>query len=79
MVLDVFSDKSGTGWNLSFRSGHEEVKDLFDLVFMLLRVFLGVHELSDQSNHTREIEVSFPLENFMDKEFLIILFLNIVR
>lgn len=73
MVNDILSDELGSGWNFSFGSGHQEVKDLLDLLLMLRAVVLSFHELSNQSKHSREIGFWLSLENLKDIEFLVIL------
>jgi len=74
MVYYVFSNEFGPGWNFTFRTGHQEVKDLFDLITMLLLVILSIHELSYQRDHSWETKLFFTFQNLMDVKLLVILF-----
>jgi len=73
MVYYVFSYEFGSGWNLTFRTGHQEIKDLFNLVTMFLLVILSIHELSYLRDHSWETKLFFTFQNLMDVKLLVIL------
>lgn len=72
VVEDILSDEFGSSWHLTFGSRDQEVKDDFDLLHMICGVVFDLHELSDESHHTWEI--TFTVENLMDKQLFVALF-----
>ena len=73
MLQDILSNKPSDGWNLTFGSGYQKVKDNFYLVDMVSRVILNLHELSDQSDHSWEF--ALPEKYLVDKQLLIALYI----
>lgn len=69
VVQDVFSDELGTGRHFSFRPSHQEFQDLLNLIVMLLRVVLHLHESPYEGEHAGEVGLWFSLQNFKYEKF----------
>lgn len=72
MLQDELTDEVGSGWYLSFSSGCDELKNVFELLLLIVIVLLTRHEMSDQGEQSREVGLRLSLKNFVDKKLFVV-------